>query len=145
MVTPYITFAGNCGAALDFYKDVFKTEIKMAMPYGDYMPVNMLKRPDNLYEWVLHAEMDICGTTFQFADEAVEEVTTGNLVKLTTQIETAKDAQEIFDALCKGDAQVTLPPTQTFYSKFHAAVTDMFGVCWNIIALEAPDSLPNMF
>jgi PhnB protein len=33
--------------------------------------------------------------------------------------------------------KVTLPPTDTFYSTFHAAVKDKFGVDWNIVADEA--------
>jgi PhnB protein len=33
---------------------------------------------------------------------------------------------------------VTLLPTETFYSVFHAAVTDKFSVSWNVVAEEAP-------
>jgi uncharacterized glyoxalase superfamily protein PhnB len=31
-----------------------------------------------------------------------------------------------------------LPPIETFYSVFHAAVTDKFGVNRNVVAEEAP-------
>ncbi len=32
-------------------------------------------------------------------------------------------------------------PKQTFYSVFHAAVTDKFGVNWNVVAEEAPKEM----
>ncbi|GHU49823.1 hypothetical protein FACS1894127_3960 [Clostridia bacterium] len=45
--------------------------------------------------------------------------------------------RKVFDALCVG-GKITLPPTETFYSVFHAAVTDKFGVSWNVVAEETP-------
>jgi hypothetical protein len=37
--------------------------------------------------------------------------------------------------------KVTLAPVEPFYSVFHAAVTDRFGVNWNVVAEEAPRKL----
>jgi PhnB protein len=138
LVTPYITFSGDCNAALDFYRTVFHTEIQLSYPYGDYVPEGVAVVPPDLKDWILHAEMQICGTAFWFADEAAEPVTKGNMVKLTVKVPTAKEAQEIFDAL-RVDARITLPPTETFYSSFHAGLTDRFGVGWNIVAEESPN------
>lgn len=137
MVTPYITFSGNCSNALDFYRTAFHTEIEMSYPYGDYVPECVSVAPPNLKDWVMHAEMQICGTVFWFADEVAEPVAKGSMVKLTVKVSTAKEAQRIFDAL-SSDAHITLPPTETFYSTFHAGLTDRFGVGWNIVAEEAP-------
>ncbi|MDR1588602.1 MAG: hypothetical protein LBS51_00200 [Oscillospiraceae bacterium] len=50
---------------------------------------------------------------------------------------TGKEAAAIFDALRVG-GEVTLAPVETFYNVFHAAVTDKFGVNWNVVAEEAP-------
>lgn len=137
MVTPYIAFAGNCSAALELYQAAFSTTLKMSQTYGDYMPEGIATLPDDLSSWILHAEMEICGTPFWFADETMEPVTKGNMVKLTAQVPNAKEAQKIYDVLSK-DAHITLPPTETFYSTFHAGLVDMFGVSWNITALEQP-------
>jgi PhnB protein len=137
LVTPYITFPVGCNKALDFYKAAFHTEIQMSYPYGDYVPEGIAVVPPNLKDWILHAEMQICGTVFWFADEAAEQVEKGNMVKLTVKVATAKEAQNIFDALSV-DAHITLPPTETFYSTFHAGLTDKFGVSWNIVAEESP-------
>ncbi len=56
---------------------------------------------------------------------------------LTATVPTGNEAASVFNALCKG-GKVTLPPTETFYSVFHAAVTDKFGVNWDVVAEEAP-------
>ncbi|MDL2310897.1 VOC family protein [Peptostreptococcaceae bacterium OttesenSCG-928-C18] len=137
MVTPYITFDGNCKEALEFYSLAFDTTISMSQNYGDYVPTGVKDTPDNLSDWILHAEMEICGTVFWFADEVAEPVTKGTMVKLTAQVPNAEEAQRIFDVL-SNNAHITLPPTETFYSTFHAGLVDKFGVGWNITALEAP-------
>lgn len=139
MVTPYLTFAGNCGEALEFYQAAFHSNIKMTQLYNDYVPEGISVVPDHLSTWILHAEMEICGTNFWFADEVVSSVTKGNMVKLTAQVQDAKEAQRIFDML-NNDAIIILPPVETFYSTFHAGLTDRFGVSWNITALESPDA-----
>ena len=137
MVIPYITFAGNCSEALEFYQTVFNIKILMSQPYGDYIPQGVTAPPTNLKDWILHAEVNICDSVFWFADEIVEPVVKGNNVKLTLKVPSAKEAQKIFDRLSIS-AHITLPPTETFYSTFHAGLTDKYGVSWNIVADEAP-------
>jgi len=136
MITPYLTFNGNCKYAIDFYKSVFCCDEPKIMPYGEYMPEGSKTPPEILRCWVMHGEMAICGTNVWFADEAVPPVA-GDSVKLSVTVPTAKEAMAIFDALCV-DGKVALPPTETFYSAFHAAVTDKFGVNWNVVAEDAP-------
>lgn len=139
MVTPYITFAGECSTALEFYKIAFGSTITMIQHYGDYVPENLKSVPENLSDWIMHAEMEICGTPFWFADEISEPRTQGNMVTLTLQVPDAKEARKIYDLLNQ-NAHITLPPTETFYSTFHAGLVDMFGMSWNITALQAPNS-----
>lgn len=136
MISPYLTFNGQCKDALDFYRSVFGCEEPQVMPYGDYMPEGSKTPAELLRTWVMHGEMTIYGTNVWFADEAVPPVC-GNSIKLSVQIPTGKEATAVFEALC-ADGEITLPPTETFYSVFHAAVTDKFGVNWNVVAEEAP-------
>jgi PhnB protein len=121
---------------MSYYQKVFKTEIKSSIPYGEYVPEGIEVSQNNLSEWIMHAEMEICGTNFSFADET-QLVSCGNMVKLTVGVLTAKQGQEYFDML-KLDGNVTLPPTETYYSNFHSAVIDKYGLCWNIVSKEAP-------
>lgn len=48
MVTPYITFAGNCSEALAFYETAFNSKVQMSQPYGDYVPEGVTTPPANL-------------------------------------------------------------------------------------------------
>jgi PhnB protein len=137
MVTPYLTFKGNCREALAFYQTAFNSEVQMSQPYGAYVPEGVTAPPESLKDLILHAEMKICDTSFWFADEIAEPVSKGSMIKLTAKVSSAKEAQGIFNALSTG-AHITLPPTETFYSSFHAGLTDKFGVSWNIVAEEGP-------
>lgn len=136
MITPYLVFNGNCKDAIEFYQEVFDCGEPKILPYGEYMPEGSKTPPELLRTWVMHGEMVICGTNVWFADET-ETGVKGDNVRLSATVSTGEDAKTIFNALSAGGT-VTLPPTQTFYSVFHAAVTDQFGVNWNVVAEEAP-------
>ena len=136
MITPYLTFNGNCKEALAFYRSVFPCGEPSILPYGDYMPEGSPTPPELLRGWVMHAEMTVCGTNVWFADSAQSPGNSG-LITLSAIVPTGREALAIYDALCAGGT-VTLPPTVTFYSVFHAVVRDRFGVPWQIVAEEAP-------
>ena len=136
MITPYLTFNGNCKEALAFYRSVFPCGEVSILPYGDYMPEGSPTPPELLRGWVMHAEMTVCGTNVWFADSAQSPGNSG-LITLSAIVPTEGEALAIYDALCAGGT-VTLPPTVTFYSVFHAVVKDRFGVPWQIVAEEAP-------
>ena len=139
MVTPYLNFNGKSKEVMLFYQLVFNAEIKSSIPYGDYVPEGIESSPENLSDWVMHAEMEICDTKFWFADE-IKTLSCGDMVKLTATVPTADIGRGIFDGLKMG-GEVVLPPTETFYSNFHAALVDKYGVCWNIVSEEPPKQL----
>lgn len=136
MIMPYIAFQGQCKEALEFYGKVFGAQVKMTQPYGDYVPDGLPDPPANLAQWIVHAEMEICGTTVWFADET-EPVSGGNKIKLTATVPTKEDAQKIFEQF-QESSRIVLPPTETFYSTFHAEIFDKYGIGWEIVAEEAP-------
>ena len=137
MITPYLVFGGSCAQAMDFYRRVFQCPAPQVLPYGDYVPGGLETVPGNLGEWVMHGEMTVCGTKFWFADEP-EAAPPGSNVRLTVTLPTAAKARNCFAQLTEG-GKVTLPPTETFYSSFHAAGSDRFGICWNVVAEETPE------
>jgi PhnB protein len=134
MITPYLVFNGKCQEAMDFYRSVFPCGEPKVMNYGDYMPEGSKTPPELLRTWVMHGELEVCGTNMWFADEA-NDISVGESIRLSVSVPTGKEAEAIFNALFVGGT-VTLPPTETFYSVFHAAVTDKYGVNWNVVADE---------
>lgn len=137
MIVPYIIFSGECREALDHYRQIFNCPVKMIQTYGDYVPEGLKTPPPDLDQWILHAEIDIYGTTVWFADEAVDPIRRGNNVRLTVAVPAKEDAQEIYDRF-SGTSHIILPPTETFYSTFHAEISDKYGIGWNIVAEGAP-------
>lgn len=136
MITPYLTFNGKCQEAMDFYQSVFPCGEQNVMNYGDYMPEGSKTPPEVVRTWVMHGEMVVCETNVWFADET-GDVVKGNNISLTATVKTGKEARKIFEKLSV-DGEVVLPPTETFYSVFHASVTDKYGFTWNVVAEEAP-------
>lgn len=141
MIIPYIIFHGKCREALDFYQAVFDCPIKMAQTYDGYIPEDAADIPPDLDQWILHAELEICGTPVWFADEVADPVHGGDTahgdIRLTITVPAKKEAQEIFDRF-KETAHISLPPTETFYSTFHAEIFDKYGIGWDIVAEDAP-------
>lgn len=139
MINPYILFNGVCREALDLYQNVFDCPVKMVQTYGDYVPEGLKTVPPDLDRWIIHAEMDIYGATVWFADEAVDPIQRGNNIRLSVSVPTKNVAQEIYDRFnISGAPRIVLPPTETFYSAFHAALSDKYGIGWNIVAEEPP-------
>lgn len=136
MIIPYIVFHGKCRKALEFYQKVFDCSAKMIQFYEDYVPEGLKDVPPNLAQWILHAELEICGCTVWFADET-DSVCNGNNLKLTITVPTKKEAQEIYERF-QEDVRIVLPPTETFYSTFHAEIFDKYEIGWDIVAEEAP-------
>lgn len=121
-------FYSECGAPVS----VTATDMtKRQQEYAGKTP------PEYLNNWILHAEIEICGTNFWFADD-VQSVTNGTMIRLAAIVPTAKEVNNIFEML-SDRGYVTLQPVESFYSTFHASVTDRFGVNWNIVDEESPN------
>jgi uncharacterized glyoxalase superfamily protein PhnB len=50
--------------------------------------------------------------------------------------EESERKKRLSSARFPGGGEVTLPPTETFYSVLHAAVRDKLSVNWNVVAVE---------
>ncbi|NMC55614.1 MAG: VOC family protein [Eubacteriaceae bacterium] len=135
MVTPYIVFSsGLCEEAVSFYEKVFTGKNKTILRYDDYKPDTDIALPIDLNNYVLHAELEIYNTKFTFADEVAMPVNQGNMIYLTINPESVKEAKKICNALIE-DGEFLLNPTETFYSPLHTTIKDKFGILWNIIVV----------
>lgn len=135
-IQTYLNFNGNCGEALEFYSQVFKTEEPKIMLYGD-MPANKaFPMTEETKKLVLHGELKIDGSTIMFSDTAQDmSVTFGNNINL---IFTSKDEEEIkriFNEL-KTNGKVIMELQKTFWSKCYGYIIDKFGIGWQLSTEE---------
>lgn len=131
MVEPYINFNGQANEAIDFYENVFSGTNKKVMLFSDMPadPNNPL--PDNIKNWVGHAEMTIRGTVFNFSDTQ-PFANPGDMISLMVRFSAVEEITEIYNKLLdSGVALMELEPQ--FYAKAFAWVKDKFGVGWQLI------------
>lgn len=131
MLTPFINFSGRCKEAITFYEKVFDGQDKRIMHFMDAPPHPDYPIPENMKEYVMHAEMLISGTKVSFSDTQ-EEIVPGNMISLAINYPTVDLVKNIFDKL-KEDGEVLMELSPQFFSPMYGWVKDKFGIGWQII------------
>ena len=134
-VQAYLTFAGRCEEALEFYKKSIGAEVTSLMRWKESLDKDM-KGPPGYEEKIMNAAFRI-GDTQLMADDGMG----GNEAEfkgMTLAIEVADDAEakRVFTALGAG-GKVTMPLMKTFWSSSFGMLTDKFGVPW-MVNVETP-------
>ena len=134
-VQAYITFAGRCEEALEFYKKSIGAEVTSLMRWKESLDKDM-KGPPGYEEKIMNAAFRI-GDTQLMADDGMG----GNEAEfkgMTLAIEVADDAEakRVFTALGAG-GKITMPLMKTFWSSSFGMLTDKFGVPW-MVNVETP-------
>lgn len=132
MVEPYIMFNGQASKAIDFYEQVFGGTNKRVMHWGDApaapeYPVDAMQK-----DWILHGEINLCGTNFSIAD-CDQSFSPSHFVSLIVRLGTPEAVQHAYDKLSGDGGQVLMEIAPQFYAKMYAWVQDKFGVSWQLI------------
>lgn len=133
MITPFINFTGRCNEAIEFYEKVFKGQDKRIMRFKDAPPNPDSPVPEEMKNYVLHAEMVICGTKVNFSDTQ-QDVVPGNLISLAVNFPTEDEVRDVYNKL-KEDGEVLMELSPQFFSPLYGWVKDKFGIGWQIICL----------
>ena len=133
----FLNFNGNCREALDFYADVFKSNVLGLMTYGDAPPSEGYVTPESEKNKIMYASVNIGGSNVMFSDapEGMPHIV-GNNVVLTVNATERAEVERLFEAL-NSDPSQSVPPQQTFFADYFAMAADKFGTIWNIIKEEA--------
>ena len=134
MITPFINFSGRCNEAIDFYEKVFNGQDKLIMRYKDAPPNPDFIVPENMKEYVLHAEMTIAGTRVNFSDTQ-QDVVYGDIISLAVSFPTIDEVKDTFNKL-KEDGEVLMELSPQFYSPMYGWVKDKYGIGWQIICKQ---------
>jgi PhnB protein len=134
-LTPYLSFDGQCEAALNFYRDCLNGEIKSLQRYGE---APEMQAPDERKNHVLHADFAADGLSFMAADSYMPP-TSGGQVTLCLELTEADAPDELWAKLTDGGT-VTNPLAMAFWGARFGEFTDKFGIQWMMIVEKAEEA-----
>jgi PhnB protein len=122
----YVTFAGNCEEALNFYKDVLNAEVLQISYMGD----GQYEVPEHAKGKVMHARLKIGENVLYMSDTFdPASVKQGNNVSLSLEIEDTAKLDTLFTKLSAGGS-VKMPLEDTFWGARFGMFIDKFGIHW---------------
>jgi len=125
----FLSFDGDCRAALEFYTKVFQQEFPNVMTYGQ-VPEGDVPEADR--DRILYADIPIFGIHLMLADcPSGSDFVKGNNTCLSIGTTDAAELKRLYTALSE-DGEVEVPLGETFFSELFGMVTDKFGVTWQL-------------
>jgi PhnB protein len=128
-LSPYLSFNGDCEAALKFYQRCLGGKIVGMFTYvGSPMAAQV---PPEWGKKIMHATFSLGDQTFGAADAPPGSYTRPQGVALTLHVDAPADADRIFGNLAqKGTVQ--MPIQETFWAYRFGMLTDQFGTPWMV-------------
>jgi PhnB protein len=126
---PFLHFDGNCGEAMEFYKQSLDAElflIRYSEAPGDQSWVPAVSR-----NHVMHSTLKREDTALLMAADTVagSPFQPGNNFSVTIECDSLDEINAFFTALSKGGT-VTMPLQDTFWNAHFGMLTDKFGIRW---------------
>jgi len=129
-VEAYLNFNGNCREAVEYYAQVFGTEIPKMMSFGEMPPNPEYPLPEEAKHLIMHTRLNISGSNVMFSDVFPGmPFVAGNNISLTIVSENMDEIQSAFNKL-KDGGTVGMDLQETFWSKAYGSLTDKFGIIW---------------
>ena len=126
----YLNYGGNCREAFEFYQQHLGGRITMLTTHGE-SPEASTVNP----EWkdaVLHARLELGGTTIFGADVPPERFQPMRSAYLSLRLESDGEAERVYALLAEG-GQLFMPMAETFFARRFAMLRDRFGTSWMLL------------
>jgi PhnB protein len=136
----YLSFAGNCEEAFNFYKSVFGGDFSVLsryseMPGGDEMAEDSAHaQSDNDGDKIMHIRLPIGGGASLMGSDRPsggESAVIGDVFSIAVAPDSEEEAIRIFNELSAG-GEVTMPLEKTFWNALFGTLTDKFGIQWMV-------------
>ncbi len=128
-LNPYLTFNGQCEAALKFYERCLGGKIVMMMTYGESPMAGKL--PPDWAKKIIHATFALGDQTLGAADAFPGHYQKPQGFSITLNVDTPAEADRIFKTLPeKGEVQMAVE--ETFWALRFGMCVDQFGIPWMI-------------
>ena len=131
----YLNYGGNCREAFEFYQQHLGGRITMLTTHGE-SPEASTVNP----EWkdaVLHARLELGGTTIFGADVPPERFQPMRSAYLSLLLESDGEAERVYALLAEG-GQLFMPMAETFFARRFAMLRDRFGTSWMLLHERTP-------
>jgi PhnB protein len=128
-ITIHLGFPGTCEAAFRFYLHCFGGELATLLPWGD-SPISHLV-PADWHSKICHATLKLGSATIFGADEPPGSSQVASRFQLLMELDSAEHAAQTFAMLAEG-GKITVPLEKTFWAECFGALTDRFGIPWEI-------------
>ena len=122
----YVSFAGNCEEALNFYKEALGGEILQISKMGE----GPMEVPEHVKGKIMHARLQIGENVLYMSDTFdPSSIIQGNNVSLSLQPESLDQTENLFNKLSAGGT-VKMPLQDTFWGARFGMFIDKFGIHW---------------
>ncbi len=122
----YVTFAGTCEEAINFYKDALGAEVLMINRMGE----GPMEVPEHVKGKIMHARLRIGENIWYMSDTFdPSTIVQGNNISLSLQPETVDQTEKLFNDLSAGGT-VKMPLQDTFWGARFGMFVDKFGIHW---------------
>jgi PhnB protein len=131
-INTYLTFDGNCEAAMEFYAQCLGGKIAVLHRYAG-SPMDNAQLPAEWKNKVMHATLEAEGQRLMASDGGPGHPFkgySGFAISLNISGDTAR-AERAFNALAAG-GQIQMPYQKTFWATGFGMLTDKFGVPWMV-------------
>jgi PhnB protein len=128
-ITPYLSFDGQCQAALTFYARCLGGKIVYSTTYGQSPMAADVPR-----EWaarIYHATLAFGEQTLGAADAPPGTYRSPQGLSLTLELDKPGEADRLFRMLSEGGS-VQMPLQETHWAQRFGVLTDQFGTPWII-------------
>ena len=135
LMSPYLSFKGDCEAAFTLYAECFGGKIGDMFRYGGSPMAGDV--PAGWSGKIMHGSVTIGDQVLMGADIAPNQYEEAKGFSLSIHLNSAADAERIF-AVLAADGRVVMPLEKTFWAERFGALVDRFGIPWSINC-EAPN------
>lgn len=129
-INTYINFQGKAKEAIEFYKEVLKTEEPFYMYYKEMPEDPNFPVPDGCGDWLMHGSINYHGQKIMFSDVLPHaDFKQGNNISLLIDLDDPDELKKLFDAF-NINAKITMPFGETYWAQAFGSLIDQFGIEW---------------
>lgn len=129
MITPYLTFNGDCEAAMTRYQQVLGGEIVAMLRFEGSPTCDTL--PADFKSKIMHACLVIGDQMVMASDAPPPMYRAPQGLSVSLQFDDAEEGRRVFDALAEGGT-VTMAYQETFWATGFGMLTDRYGTPWMV-------------